>query len=303
MKTRTCVIAALILLLMVAPKTYAQQSLVEAKELYASAAYEDALSTLNKLKGTSNGGESHDVERYRALCLLALGRPADAQLAIEAVVRAQPLYEPDEIEASPRVRTAFREVRRRILPSLVQQHYSAGKAAFDGKDYESAEAQFATVIELIDDPALKDSEAAKPFADMRMLASGFRDLARAAAVPAEPEPEAPVEPEPPVEKPSPNRLYTSADTDVTPPTTIRQQVPRWAPRLPVTPFQKPESGVLHIIIGTDGTVESAVLRKSVHPSYDPLLLEATQSWRYGPALRDGVPVRFSKAIQVSVDSR
>ena len=93
-----------------------------ARDLYASAAYDDALAVLNRLRSAAHPpSQARTIEQYRAFCLLALGRSAEAQTAIEAVVVANPLYVPSSADVSPRVRAAFSEVRRRLLPGLVQQ--------------------------------------------------------------------------------------------------------------------------------------------------------------------------------------
>src|SRR6187551_3815621 len=93
-----------------------QGPLNTAKDLYASARYDEALSMLNGLRI----GESVDrrtVEQYRSLCLLALGRASEAESAIANVVKEDPTYRPGESE-SPRVRAMFTEVRKRLLPEL-----------------------------------------------------------------------------------------------------------------------------------------------------------------------------------------
>src|SRR5687768_4080525 len=72
-----------------------QGPLGAAKDLYASARYDEALTVLNGLRI----GESADrtsVEQYRSLCLLALGRSAEAESAIAAVVTAEPTYRPGD---------------------------------------------------------------------------------------------------------------------------------------------------------------------------------------------------------------
>ncbi len=99
---------------------YAQQSgpLANARDLYASARYDEALAVLN---GLPMGGESTDrksIQQYRSLCLLALGRGSEAESAIAAVVTVDPLFVPAESDASPRVRAAFSEVRQRLLPEI-----------------------------------------------------------------------------------------------------------------------------------------------------------------------------------------
>src|SRR5215218_3356455 len=88
-----------------------------AKDLYASARYDEALSLLNGLRA-SDQPDRRSVEQYRSLCLLALGRASEAESAIAAVVTADPIYQPGEADASPRVRATFTEVRRRLLPEI-----------------------------------------------------------------------------------------------------------------------------------------------------------------------------------------
>src|SRR5262245_43594552 len=84
-----------------------------AKDLYASARYDEALSVLNGLR-IGDAVDRRAVEQYRSLCLLALGRPAEAETAIAAVVKEDPTYRPSDSE-SPRVRTMFTDVRKRLL--------------------------------------------------------------------------------------------------------------------------------------------------------------------------------------------
>ena len=149
-----------------------QGPLNAAKDLYASARYDEALSVLNGLRI----GESVDrksVEQYRSLCLLALGRASEAETAIEAVVTADPTYRPGESE-SPRVRATFTVVRKRLLPEITTAHYQAAKAAYDRKEWAASEDQFRTVLDLIDDP-----DTGGRLGDLRVLAVGFLDSAHA----------------------------------------------------------------------------------------------------------------------------
>src|SRR6478609_246057 len=130
------------------PAAAQNNPLVAARELYASARYDEALAMLNGLAPTDspNLAERRYVEQYRSLCLLALGRGGEAEKAIAAVVTADPSYQPSEAEASPRVRSAFTEVRQRLLPDLTRTRYTEAKAAFDRKDYPQAEAQFRSIL-------------------------------------------------------------------------------------------------------------------------------------------------------------
>src|SRR5258705_2854529 len=98
----------------------AADDLSTARDLYASAAYEEALAALNRVRAAGTPkADAFAVEQYRAFCLLALGRGIEAQSAIESLVVADPLYQPSSSDVSPRVRTAFSEVRRRLLPSII----------------------------------------------------------------------------------------------------------------------------------------------------------------------------------------
>src|SRR3954453_15340715 len=103
-----------------------EHSLTTARELYASAAYEDALAVLDTLPADRPVDEIRAAEQYRAFCPLALGRSADAESAIAAVITHDPAYRPAS-DVSPRVRAAFADVRRKMMPAIVQQWYTAAK--------------------------------------------------------------------------------------------------------------------------------------------------------------------------------
>ena len=123
-------------------QTPGKDPLGAARDLYASARYDEALAVLNDLRPAESGNSPSDrrsIEQSRSLCLLALGRGAEAESAIAAVVTADPGYLPSESDASPRVRAAFSDVRKRLLPEIVTTRYSIAKSAFDRKDYQSAE--------------------------------------------------------------------------------------------------------------------------------------------------------------------
>src|SRR6478609_4399473 len=145
-----------------------------ARDLYASARYDEALAVLNDLKPADTGTTVSDrksIEQYRSLCLLALGRGTEAESAIAAVVTADPSYQPGEVEASPRVRAAFSDVRKRLLPDIANSRYGEAKALFDRKEYAPAAQRFRQVALLLDDP---DMGGKLP--DLRTLVSGFLDL-------------------------------------------------------------------------------------------------------------------------------
>jgi tetratricopeptide (TPR) repeat protein len=290
---------SLLLLLALGGVAAAQDSLVTIKTLYASAAYEDALTAIERLRSASpTSADTASLQEYRAFCLLALGREAEANKALEDLVLVDPFFAPDPSEVSPRVVVLFHTVRRRLLPTIVQQRYGVAKATFDRKEWAAAVEQFTHVVALLDDADL--DQKTPGIGDLRTLAGGFLDLAKSAAAPPkeEPKPE-PVPPAPPVKT-----VFDASDADVTPPVAQRQDIPTYNFPQPATGIGVPSRpGVLEIVIDEAGNVERAVMRQTVNAAYDPILLSAVINWHYKPALRNGTPVKYRKLIQVTVETR
>jgi TonB family protein len=269
-----------------------------ARDLYASARYDEALAVLNDLRPADTGTTTADrksIEQYRSLCLLALGRGSEAESAIAAVVTADPSYLPGEIEASPRVRAAFSDVRRRLLPEIANGRYGEAKALFDRKDYATAAPRFRQVLTLLDDPDMGGR-----LGDLRTLVTGFLDLSVAAAAPP-PEPPKPapaaVPPPPVAPQPDPLRIYTMGDRNVLAPVVIRQQMPQLTPMMKL---QAKGRGVVEVVIDEQGRVTNVTIRESIHPMFDSELMLAGRDWRYQPATLGGKPVRYRKMIQINV---
>ena len=281
------------------PRGNDTESLDAARELYASARYDEALAMLNNMR-PSDSRESVDrrsIEQYRSLCLLALGRSSEAEAAIAAVVAADPMFQPSEVEASPRVRAAFTEVRQRLLPEIATARYATAKATYDRKQFALAQHQFEELLMLLDDPAMGGK-----LGDLKTLAKGFLELAAAAAAPPPPPP-APTperrEPTPPTAAPKvdPARIYGADDAGVSPPVSIRQTVP---PVPAAIMSQARDRGRVEIVIDEQGRVVHAAMRQSIHAVYDQQVLAAARDWRYRPATFNGLPVKFRKTILVSV---
>jgi hypothetical protein len=287
--------------------TAPQGPLNAAKDLYASARYDEALSVLNGLR-IGEAIDRKSVEQYRSLCLLALGRASEAETAIAAVVTADPTYRPGDSE-SPRVRASFTDVRKRLLPNLTTSRYQAAKAVYDRKDWAAAEQQFRTVLTLIDDP-----DNGGRLGDLRVLTVGFLELSARAAAP----PPAPVEPKPapapvstppaapapagPVEPAGPiaGKIYTAEDPLVRPPVVIKQEIPGIPQNLMAA--AKPR-GLVEVVIDEQGRVVAMTMRMSIHPAYDTLVLAAARDWKYQPARYNGEPVRFRRLISVALNKR
>jgi hypothetical protein len=272
--------------------------LASARDLYASARYDEALVVLNGLR-PAELNDRRAVEQYRSLCLLALGRGGEAEGAIAAVITVDPLYQPSETDASPRVRAAFTEVRQRLLPELVSSRYAEAKATFDRKDFALAEQQFKHVMSLLEDPQMAGRQM-----DLRTLVAGFLDLSsRAAAPPAETKPEPPAAapvPAPRAVVPTPGRIYVAEDQGVTVAAPVRQEVPRVPNHVT---SQAKDRGLLELVIDEKGRVVSVMVRMSVHPLYDTQLVAAARDWKYLPASFGGQPVKFRKMVQITVNKR
>ena len=271
----------------------AQDPLDRAKEFYASAAYEEALEVLQTLRSKTTSNEATEVATYQMFCLVALGRSDEAKHTIEAIVRTDPLYHPSEAQASPRVRALFDSVRRPLLSEIVRQSYSKARTAFDRKEMAAATAEFDRVIALLAEIGPSTDQG---LADLRMLATGFRDLGKAATpAPAAPPP-IPASTATPPAKPSSAatqsvQAFGTNDKDVRQPVAISLVMPPWRPENPVEArleFQ----GSLDLLIGEDGSVLSVVLIKSVHPRYDPLLIQAAKNWKFSPAMKNGKAVKY-----------
>lgn len=288
--------ATLLLTITLAVLAAAQQNSLEvARDLYASARYDEALLVLNGLRPNTNvTTDLKWIEQYRSLCLLALGRGEEADAAIEAVISADPLYHPSEVEASPRVRAAFAEVRQRRLPDIARTRYSSAKAAFDRKDFVTSEREFRELLSLIDDP-----DMAGRLADLRVLVEGFLDLSAAAAAPP-PETRPATPPPPPAPAPPTlpaDHVFTAADSQVVPPVPIKQEVPRVPASIT---SQTRERGLMEIAIDERGRVTEIAFRVRLHPLYDSQLISAAKNWRYRPANLNGKPVKYRKLVQITI---
>ena len=288
MATRLTVASVLTLLVLAGTPGLAEpQGLQQIKDLYAQAAYEEALGALSALPEAAVTAEA---VRYRAACLVALGRTDDARKAVRSAVEEHPDYSPDPADTSPKVLELFQEARRELLPAIARRLYAEARAAMDRKDAAAAAQQLDHVVRLLDSPDLTGDAAS---ADLKLLASGFLDLTRAQVAPPVPEPPAPA---PPVEAPRPKAPV------MTPAVPIRQTMPQWNPPAGMsryTDFQ----GSVRVEIGADGKVVSAALAEPIHPAYDRLLLAAARDWLYQPATLDGVPVPSERTVQVSLKAR
>ena len=284
---------ACLVIVVSAARLEAQDTLPSARDLYASAHYDQALQVLDRLSAApSSNDDRQSIDLYRTLCFFALGRRDDADRAIEAIIARDPLYQPGD-DLSPRMRTIFSDAKKRVLPAVVQQRYAEAKGAFERKEFEAAAAAFKRVIDALNDPDIGPAAQQPPLSDLRVLAAGFHDLSVQGIPPPPPPPPAPAPP-PPVNLAP--RIYTGEESGVRPPLTIAQDLPRYPGPVPANGLK----GIVEVLIDEKGRVESAAVVMPVSSSYDKLVLSAASKWLFQPAMVNNGPVKFLKRIQITV---
>lgn len=293
LRTTLAIAAVVILCAAGTARISASEELTRAKDLYHAAAYDDALMVLSGMKIAPS--ETVEANLYRVLCLIALDRRDEAKEAMGQLIQTAPLYQLPEEETSPRVRAMFAEVRKAQLPAIIQRSYADAKAAFDRKDPDAA-SRFDDVLALLRDP---DVAADPSLADLATVATGFRDLSKAAVAPPAATPSAPPA--------APSAAATARRTPVPTPASAGVIVPPIPIYQSFPPLQLREArewdGEVEVVIDPTGKVVSARMTKSVHPQYDAILLNAAKNWTYRPATKDGVPTQMVKLVGVHLDSR
>jgi TonB family protein len=299
------------LLISIAPLGAARQdSMNAARELYATAAYDEALAMLDRLRTASPAPpttEARTIEQFRAYSLFALGRTADAEKAVEAAVAIDPVWEIAASDAPPRIVALFNTVRARVLPALVRERFAAVRVVHTEKKYDEALAGYAKVLALLEQPSVEKAMG-RDVADLRTLITGFRDLAKAAAeqallaaAPPTPAPNAPVQTASPDASAAPAKPADAPADPVLPPSIITQQIPR--PVGMAVPLSGEAIVVMDVLIDEAGRVERTAIRQSVNRAYEAQLLAASRAWRYTPATQSGKPVKYVKTIEITLSAR
>ena len=268
------------------PDRDANAELAAARQLYANAAYDEALERLARVNPPP--GLADQVDTYRALCLLALGRSRESEQIIERVLTRNPKYTLDEADVSPRLVMVFRAVRARLLPVTARNMYTLGRASFEAKQFDVAARQFREVIDLLAGEPNPDTGVA----DLRMLAEGFLRQINAATSAVE---------SGAGDVTTTGIIYSNLDRDVIAPVEISRPVPI----MDSPPGGKPGTyqGLVEIVIGETGRVVQVAIRRSIHPSFDADIIASTGYWRFQPATKNGKPVKFRRAYEIIGHSR
>lgn len=293
------ILCCIALLLAMPGRVSGQESLAAARQLYASAEYQSALSMLTGLLAGNPSPQDHQsLELYRVFCLFAIGNPREANSALESMIARDPLYRPNMDEVPRRLRTAISEARKRLLPSIIEQKYDAAKTAFEAGQFKAASAGFTEVLIALSDPDVAAEAQQRPLSDLKVLATGFNELTvRSMAPPPAPEPlPAPalaVTAATPIVR-SP-KIYDGHDADVKVPIAVRQEMPPFPGQ--IFGFK---TGALDVVIDETGAVESATMVTPLDARYNALVVAAAKMWLYRPATLDGAPVKFKKRIQIAL---
>jgi TonB family protein len=92
------------------------------------------------------------------------------------------------------------------------------------------------------------------------------------------------------------RVYTVDDVGVVPPAVVNQRMPAMTPDLVRITKAMNTSAVVEVVIDEKGDVVDATIIKSVNTSFDNIVISAARRWKYRPALKDGVAVRYVKTL-------
>jgi TonB family protein len=298
------VLAMIVVLMGTASLVAAQDDpLKTARDLYASAAYAEALAELARVESAASTSATspttaRDTDAYRTFCLVALGRTAEAQAVAESLVRRDPMLSIGQFpDAAPRIATMFASVQRRVLPQLIKDEYRVARAAAVEKAPE-AESRLRHIRQLLDTAERIDAWD-ETLADVRLIVDGFLELAHtaeprnaageataAAAAPEPPSPPAPL-------------VASSTDAGVVAPIAVFQPQPNIPPAVLNLVRQLHGTSKIDLLINEEGTVEEVTVKQPVSPAYDKLIVAAARKWRYKPALKDGVPIKFVSTVVIN----
>ena len=89
--------------------------------------------------------------------------------------------------------------------------------------------------------------------------------------------------------------YGPDSEGVTPPVGIRPQLPRELPE----GVEPKHLGRIELVVRGDGTVESVKFLGQPRDVIDTLFLSVAKAWRFQPAMKNGVPVKYRKTIWIA----
>ena len=91
-------------------------------------------------------------------------------------------------------------------------------------------------------------------------------------------------------------IYSEADRDVRPPAMLSSELP-----LPTFSQWTTRTNVMELIVSETGAVEHARLLTPPQRMPDMMLLSRAKLWKFGPAMKDGHPVRYRLVLKWEVN--
>jgi TonB family protein len=77
---------------------------------------------------------------------------------------------------------------------------------------------------------------------------------------------------------------------------LSQRMPSMTPEMLRVIKAMNTNAILDVLVDEKGDVMDAVVRKSLNSSFDTLVASAARRWKYQPAMKDGVAVRYTKTV-------
>ncbi len=214
---------------------------------------------------------ARETER-RAAALIAEGQTQQAAMIFDALVMANPLYEPRNEEITPEALAAFRASRKVLLPAIAARDYDRAKSALSAGDPDHAMALGNQVI------AILDRLEGEPAPNLRRNTVELIEKAGTAQLSAE------------------DIVYSERDAGVVPPRLLSRGFPSRPP------FDVPPNrvGKLDVIVGKAGDVEFLKLYTPLNRYHERVIVPAVKAWRYKPAMKNGKAVRFRLSVTINL---
>jgi len=92
------------------------------------------------------------------------------------------------------------------------------------------------------------------------------------------------------------RVYAVDDEGVSPPVVLEQRMPAMTLEMKQITKALHSTGMIDVVIDEAGNVVDATIRQSLNSSFDTLMVRSARRWKYRPAMKDGVPVRYVKTL-------
>jgi hypothetical protein len=208
----------------------------------------------------------------RAASLMAQGQTTEAAMAFDALVLANPLYEPMASALTPESLAAFRSSQRTLLPGIAVKTYERAKTALASGDPERA-------LSLARDAnAILDRSSYEPQPQLREQLQDIVTRAGAAKIAAD------------------DIVYSENDRGIVPPRALSRGFPD-TPPIGVPPYRV---GTLEMIIDRDGNVDKVKLHTPLNRYHERMVVSAAKNWRYLPATKDGRPVKCRITVKINL---